>query len=130
MVGRTFTSTEAAARAGLSVRQLDHWARVGSVIRPRLSHEQGSGHYRTWTADEVRVLAVLRRLADAKAPLLVLRRAAQALITAEVHDTDTRWLAVSDRRSAVVGLDGLAGVRGWATWYVPLSGARAARAGG
>ena len=51
-------SLEVCARTGLTYRQLDHWVRVG-VIKPSLRRAEGSGTYRLWSDEDVRILRVL-----------------------------------------------------------------------
>lgn len=50
-------------RAGVTYRRLDYWIRTGRLTATQTS--RGSGHPRTWTADERRVCCLAARLADA-----------------------------------------------------------------
>ena len=52
---------EAARRAGISYRQLDHWLNTGLALG---TESTGSGHRRRFTEQDVTVLRVLGRLAE------------------------------------------------------------------
>lgn len=55
---------EAAARAGVSYRQLDYWDRTG-LLSPSVTASSGSGSQRLYGDADVRVLTLIRRLLDA-----------------------------------------------------------------
>lgn len=54
---------EVAELAGLSFRQLDHWAR-NAVARPTLGGNEGSGSQRRWDMAEAAVVATLVRFCE------------------------------------------------------------------
>lgn len=56
----TYTATEAAARAGVTYRQLDYWARAGHLT-PSVEAD-GSGTKRRYTTAEVDQAQILGRL--------------------------------------------------------------------
>lgn len=55
---RTFTAKEAAAAAGISYRMLDYWLRQG-FLSPATEATPGTGHHRSFTAEEVQRLTEL-----------------------------------------------------------------------
>lgn len=62
----TLSTTELAARAGVSIRQLDFWARTG---RLQPEHDGGSGKAREWPEAEVEVARRMGVLTTAGLPL-------------------------------------------------------------
>jgi DNA-binding transcriptional MerR regulator len=116
------TTKQVAAYAGVSVRQLDHWVRIGEVIQPSTTPWQGSGTHRLWTAEEARVVRVLGQLAAARAPLSALAAAAEVLISDVPRVGDSRWIVVDRDRAELVALKDLRRVAGTAGyWFVPLA---------
>jgi len=82
-----FQSLEVCARSGLTYRQLDYWVRAG-VIKPSLRRAEGSGTYRLWSAEDVRILRVLndiRGVADEPGDISRLAGVASALRGADWH---------------------------------------------
>lgn len=117
------TSQQAADAAGITLRQLDHWVRIGQVIVPSATPWQGSGLHRRWTVDEVRVLAILGHLAAAHTPMAQMAQAANVLLDVDTpRRGDTRWLVVDNDWAAVVGARELAKTAtDGGLWFVPLS---------
>lgn len=117
------TSQQAAEAAGISHRQLDHWVRIGQVIKPSATPWEGSGIHRRWTPDEVRVLAVLGHLAAAHAPMTVMASAANVLLDVDPPKKgDGRWLVVDHDWAQVVAgreLTKIAAKGG--LWFVSLA---------
>lgn len=67
MDGERFYSTRVMCRmAGVTYRQADYWCRA-LVIEPE-GNDRGSGIYRRWTYEQVRVMAFLREVAALAAP--------------------------------------------------------------
>jgi len=58
------TSQEVCAAAGVTYRQLDHWARLG-WLQPEPRIETGSGNNREWSDTEVQVVKAIARLLEA-----------------------------------------------------------------
>lgn len=56
---RVITATEAAGFAGITYRQLDHWARKGWVV-PSVRKAAGRGGRRLYAADDICRLAALK----------------------------------------------------------------------
>lgn len=73
-------STTAAA-LGVSYRRLDYWARCG-YLRP-YGQGAGSGRRRRWSERELRVAALIVRLADAGMTLPVAAQIARAAVKAD-----------------------------------------------
>ena len=65
---REITALEAAAAAGITYRQLDHWARQGWVT-PSVQGASGRGGRRLYSPDDVLRLAALRHLAKSGWPV-------------------------------------------------------------
>lgn len=59
------STEEAAVLVGVSIRQLDHWARKGWVDASL--HALGSGRYRRWTPEMVRRARALAVASEVKA---------------------------------------------------------------
>ena len=78
------------ARTGLSYRQLDHWIRCG-VLRCH-NGGRGSGRWRLFAADEVRVGRALGVAASVGASLVVLRRVAEEMRCCPAAD----WIRLSE----------------------------------
>jgi DNA-binding transcriptional MerR regulator len=88
------STAEVAAASGISVRALDAWARAG-VYESTGGERMGQGRPRYWTEADLRVVKVLKALADANCPLRIMAAAAEALKVSGVRPRDTRWLLVS-----------------------------------
>ncbi len=65
---REITAKEAATLAGITYRQLDHWARQG-WITPSIQGATGRGGRRLYSADDVLRLATLRHLGKSGWPV-------------------------------------------------------------
>lgn len=65
---REITATQAAALAGITYRQLDHWARQGWVT-PSVQGATGRGGRRLYSTDDVLRLAALRHLGKSGWPV-------------------------------------------------------------
>lgn len=67
-------------RVGATYRQLDYWARKG-YLRPsqpgKREDDYGSGFARRWTDEEIRVAALMARLANAGLPPALAARIAR-----------------------------------------------------
>jgi predicted RNase H-like HicB family nuclease len=72
-MGALYTSKEAAELAGITMRQLDHWARQ-EVVRPEREAE-GRGTVRGWAPRQIVELRVVAGLREARVPLQRIRRA-------------------------------------------------------
>lgn len=119
---RLLTTKQVAAYAGISVRQLDHWVRIGEVIAPESTPWQGSGNHRLWTTDEARIVRVLGQLAAARAPLSVLAAAAEVLREHVPTAGDSRWIVADRDEARLVPMRELRQVAGTAGyWFVPLA---------
>jgi hypothetical protein len=95
----SYTSAEVCAITGLNFRQLDYAIRR-LPISPR-DLAVGSGRSRRFTAEEVRVLGVVRRLRDVGASDIVCEKA-----IALIHEPEgLRWLVVVDGEP-VLGAEG------------------------
>lgn len=75
----TFSTKLAAEIAGASYRQVDYWCRVG-VLSPK-GNGAGSGNVRSFTLDEIAVVAVLAELSTLGA-------------TCETWSTVAAWLSM------------------------------------
>lgn len=60
----SFSSVEAARLAGVSYRQLDHWARKG-LVEPSVAAAAGSGTQRRYSFADLVAVTTVRRLRDA-----------------------------------------------------------------
>lgn len=100
----TYSTQEAAAASGATLRQIDYWDRT-DVIRPAVP-ARGSGSRRGWAPEQIRLLRVIRHLANAGASLDLAKRAAAELALLPLdfwkgsHIVDGRYL---------LNLDSLAG---------------------
>lgn len=65
---REITAPKAAAAAGITYRQLDHWARQG-WITPSVQDATGRGGRRLYSVDDVLRMATLRHLAKSGWPV-------------------------------------------------------------
>lgn len=63
MTGAGFHAPAALQAAGITYRQLDYWARTGLVV-PTLQPSAGSGTQRLYSAQDVALLVVVKRLLD------------------------------------------------------------------
>ena len=72
-MGELHTSKEAAKLAGISLRQLDHWARL-RVVKPE-REAAGRGTVRRWSAKQVVELRVIGQLREAEVSMQRIRRA-------------------------------------------------------
>lgn len=75
---RGFKSSEAARLAGVSLRQLDHWDRVG-LVSPSLAEAAGRGSARFYSFRDLVLLAAAARLRELGLGLSALRRAVEEL---------------------------------------------------
>jgi len=73
-----FSTTQVADMTGLSVRQLDYWARQG-IFTPELQSANGSGTRKRYSLGDVIQLLSLRRLHCYRWPTQKLRRAIEML---------------------------------------------------
>lgn len=85
------TTDEVCQLAGCSYRQLDYWARAGTV-RPAVS-ARGPGTTRRWTVPEAVIVRALTMLASCGAKADVMAPAAAALRS--IGDVDGGWVIVS-----------------------------------
>lgn len=58
---RTYSTRVMCSMTGVTYRQADYWARCGAITP--LGEGRGSGSYRRWTYEQVRVMAFLRVVA-------------------------------------------------------------------
>ena len=72
-VAELHTSKDAARLAGISLRQLDHWARL-QVVKPK-GEAAGRGTVRRWAAPQVVELRVIGQLREAGVSMQRIRRA-------------------------------------------------------
>jgi DNA-binding transcriptional MerR regulator len=104
LIGSLVNTTEAAESAGITVRQLDHWART-EIVTPVATPMRGQGKHRLWTVPEIKTLRVLGSLADLGVPLRVLAAAARALEDVTVEPGDRRLLVVTPKGDAFIAAD-------------------------
>ncbi len=97
-VRQSFSTAETARLAGLSSRQLDHWAREG-FLRPSLEQASGYGSARRYSFTDIVRLRVAARLRAAGIGLPRVRRCAEALarLDAETDLAQARLLVVGNR---------------------------------
>lgn len=62
-IGPGFSAPRAAAIAGITYRQIDYWDRIGLVV-PSIRSQRGSGTRRRYSADDVRLLALLAQVSQ------------------------------------------------------------------
>lgn len=124
------TTAEAAEQAGITVRQLDNWARstIG-IIQPSRTPVVRSGRHRMWEPEEVKVLRLLGYLANLRVPMAALAAANVALQGIPLERGDERWLVVSapDKKGRIVTqaeFPRIARRYKGAIWAVPLSAAQ------
>ena len=79
-----FSTAQVADMTGLSVRQLDYWARQG-IFSPELQHANGSGTRKRYSLGDVVQLRSLRRLHCYRWPTQKLRRAIE-MLRGVIHD--------------------------------------------
>lgn len=72
MTGAGFHAPAALQAAGITYRQLDYWARTGLVV-PTLQPGAGSGTQRLYSAQDVALLVVVKRLLDVGVSLGAIR---------------------------------------------------------
>jgi len=84
----------ACAAAGITYRQLDHWARTGLVM-PSVQGAQGSGSHRLYGFRDILILRIVKRLIDTGVSLANIRAAVQHLSTREGEDL-ARMTLMSD----------------------------------
>jgi DNA-binding transcriptional MerR regulator len=75
----TFSSTAAAALAGVTYRQADYWCRLGVLNPANNGRGSGSGHERRFSPEDVALLRVAGRLAKLGAGTDVMGRVCAAL---------------------------------------------------
>ena len=78
VVREAFSTSEVARLTGLSVRQLDHWDRLG-FLRPSVARASGYGSVRRYSYADVVRLRVAARLRSCGVGLTRLRRCADVL---------------------------------------------------
>jgi DNA-binding transcriptional MerR regulator len=94
LIGSLVNTAEAAESAGISVRQLDHWAR-NEILTPVATPNRGSGRHRLWTIPEIKVARLLGELSSMGVSLRGLTLAAQALEGVSIEPRDKRKLVVT-----------------------------------
>src|SRR5690606_28669967 len=80
-----YRGTVAMRAAGISYRQLDHWARTAPVV-PSVRPAAGSGTQRLYSFRDIVVLKVVKRLLDAGVSLQNIRKAIETLRRRGVED--------------------------------------------
>lgn len=78
VVSESFSTAQVARLTGLTVRQLDHWDRLG-FLRPSVSRAAGYGTARRYSFEDVVRLRVAARLRAGGVGLARLRRCEEAL---------------------------------------------------
>lgn len=78
MLTRDFSTTQVANMTGLSVRQLDYWARK-DIFTPEVQQADGSGTRKRYSLRDIVQLRSLRRLQCYRWPTQKLRRAIEML---------------------------------------------------
>ena len=81
----TLGTTEVAAAADVSYRQLDYWARQG-YLQP-LGEGHGPGSQRSWPDSELQIAVLMRRLIDAGLTVARAAEVARALVEARAAGT-------------------------------------------
>jgi DNA-binding transcriptional MerR regulator len=89
----------ACAAAGITYRQLDHWARTG-LVEPSVRAAHGSGSQRLYSFRDICVLKVIKRLLDAGISLQQIRTAVEHLRVYGADDL-ARLTLMSDGDSLV-----------------------------
>ena len=85
------TTFEASAESGASVRQLDHWARVGYLpAEPRKA--ESKGYPRQWSLEAVEKAKILASVSRLRGGLL-------AAVAARLADTEQATLPLEIRRT-------------------------------
>jgi DNA-binding transcriptional MerR regulator len=69
---RRHTSHQAAALAGITYRQLDHWDRI-RLVSPSVSPADGSGSERVYSPEDVDALRIVGRITDLGVSLNLIR---------------------------------------------------------
>lgn len=80
-----YQSVVACQAAGITYRQLDHWARTG-LVSPSIRGAAGSGSQRLYSFRDILVLKVIKKLIDAGVSLQQVRVAVKALKERGVED--------------------------------------------
>ncbi len=75
----------ACSAAGISYRQLDHWARIG-LVTPSVRSAEGSGTQRLYSFRDLLILKVIKRLISAGISLQQVRVAVEYLRSRGIHD--------------------------------------------
>jgi DNA-binding transcriptional MerR regulator len=101
LIGSLVSTREAAETAGVTVRQLDHWAR-NEVLTPVATPVRGSGRHRLWTVPEIKVARILGQLSDMGVSVRGLAVAAKALEGVSIEPRDKRKLYVTPEGQAFV----------------------------
>jgi len=104
---RVYGSTIAARLAGISYRQIDHWERSGVLI-PSVQEAHGPGTSRQYSAEDVKLAAILGELSRLGAKLLDLSGATTCV--REALQEGVRWLVVSPSGSVQACADGVIGM--------------------
>ena len=94
-----FDTKTVMARAEVSLRQLNHWDRLG-IVSPSIQPAQGSGSRRRYSAEDMFLLLLARTLRDAQVPLQSVRDALSAVRAQGIGlhcDPDTLLLCAGDR---------------------------------
>lgn len=105
VVGQLWNTGDAAALAGVTVRQTDDWTREG-IITPELqAHLQhGQGRHRWWTSADVTRLRVLGELSGLRCPKEAMARASEAVTASgiPIRSDTTEWLFVPAEGPAII----------------------------
>lgn len=80
-----YQSVVACEAAGITYRQLDHWARTG-LVSPSIRGASGSGSQRLYSFRDILVLKIIKKLIDAGVSLQQVRVAVKALKERGVDD--------------------------------------------
>ena len=116
------TTADAAEFADVTERQIDHWVRIGGVITPSHTRQEGRGRHRRWSLDEAKVLRVLGQLAAINAPMKTLAAVARALQGVNITSGDRRWVvADAEGNVDIVRPSQLGDYSGRAYWSVALA---------
>lgn len=87
-----FSTTAVAKVIGVSIRQVDHWARKG-ILRPSGRDAAGKGSRRRWRLPDVVALQAIRELRTGGCPLATIHKVVRHLMSHYPHHTSTDVLA-------------------------------------
>lgn len=100
-----FTGPQTAQLAGISYRQLDHWART-DLVRPSLQDAAGSGSRRRYSYQDLLELKLVKTLLDAGLKLESIRNVFSYLRDRLGEDITSANLVIQGSTSVVIETEG------------------------